>query len=36
MGLPEWKCELDLCIGYEFYVVHFNFQDFINAQQAQE
>jgi hypothetical protein len=25
MGLPEWQCELDLCIRYEFNVVHLNF-----------
>ena len=36
MGLPEWQCELDLCIRYEFDVVHLNFQNFINTQQAQE
>ena len=36
MGFSEWQCELELCIRYEFNVVHLNFQNFINAQQAQE
>jgi hypothetical protein len=36
MGLLEWQCEFDLCIGYEFNMVHLNFQNLVNTQQAQE
>ena len=25
MGLPEWQCELDFSISYEFNMVHLNF-----------